>query len=135
HKLVYEQLDLSRPPGMIAFSPDGTCLALGMIGDGTVQIWDLVHHKLVASWEGNPGGAIYTAVAFSPDGKTLVTGGSGGKIKLWNLAKSENSGAATPAKPKEQSLKRFDLKDVPLDAALVKADDGAWRIEMPAKEA
>ena len=30
------------------------------------------------------------AVAFSPDGKTLVTGSGDGKLKLWDMATAQN---------------------------------------------
>jgi serine/threonine protein kinase/WD40 repeat protein len=82
-ELLYQENNLSGTPGSVALSPDGTYLALGMALKGAVQIWDLRDKKLVASWDAHPG-AIFTGVAFSPDGKTLATGGRS-DIKLWDL--------------------------------------------------
>jgi WD40 repeat protein len=49
---------------------------------GTVQIWDLAQKKAVASWA--VAKVLPSAVAFSPDGKTLATG-SGNFIEVWDL--------------------------------------------------
>lgn len=57
------------PLEALAFSADGRYLATAS-GDGTVRIWQVADRRLRAVLL-SPGGALY-AVAFSPDGTTLV---------------------------------------------------------------
>ncbi len=74
----------------IAYSPDGKTLASasgGKImgsafteGDATVRLWDLATGKSTVVLRGRPKG--FRVVAFSPDGKTLVSGSLEGTIKL-----------------------------------------------------
>src|SRR4029077_4357516 len=69
---------LGFEPGTLfgaAFSPDGKTLAgLGEIaGTGQLIVWDLTQARPQA--EAHPAGQIVRSVAFSPDGKTVVTGG------------------------------------------------------------
>lgn len=57
--------------GVVAFSPDGSRVAVGW-GDGVTQVWDAttgreLHRYSGAGWP--------LSIAFSPDGKLLVTGG------------------------------------------------------------
>ena len=85
---------LSRKPGVaqrsmvhsLAFSPDASLLASG--GYREVKIWrrptDAKKFQLtsVARRE-------VLAVATSPDGKWLATGGDDGRVKIWNLARAK----------------------------------------------
>ena len=85
----------------LAFSNDGTLLA-SVGGEslqyrpGDVKLWDVKSGKLVASLEGHPSNV--WAVAFSPDGKTLVTTGYDGKVLVWDTA--EKKAVATLEKHK-----------------------------------
>ncbi len=68
--------------GVRAFSPDNRWLASGG-WDGTVQLWDLTTGKPLRPLTGYP---IQVAdVAFSPDGKTVITAGRTG-LKVWEVA-------------------------------------------------
>ncbi len=62
---------------VLAFSPDGTELALGQL-----ELWSVDQPHRIASL--NPGAYVFSA-AFSPDGTRLVTGSQEGSIRVWNL--------------------------------------------------
>jgi WD40 repeat protein len=87
----------------VAFSPDGKALATGggvalapafqRLEDipkdlkikerGQVKVWDLATGKARTFFDGETGRL--TGGAFSPDGKTLATGGRDGSIRLWDV--------------------------------------------------
>ncbi len=102
----------SSPVHALAFSPDGTLLATGSDSrssgsdldagdDRSVRLWELangtVHHKVTLdlhNTSGENGGCFLMVgagfVAFSPDGKSLVSRQNGGdeergNIKLWDV--------------------------------------------------
>lgn len=65
----------------LAFSPDGTTLAIGG-RDGTVRLWEMATGKKLHSLEGHSRNVNHAA--FSPDGKTLASASS--DIRLWDVA-------------------------------------------------
>ncbi|MDE2732937.1 MAG: hypothetical protein OXI72_00985 [Gemmatimonadota bacterium] len=79
----------------VAFSPDGKTLASGIGGlDDNLQLWDAVTGRLKAAFSGESQEfgnfhnlSYVTFVAFSPDGKTLASGGSwDNTILLWDMS-------------------------------------------------
>ncbi len=64
----------------LRFSPDGTILAQG--GD-EVRLWDVATKKRLDGFRNQRGGA--SRIAFSPDGKTLVTAGTTRSINVWDV--------------------------------------------------
>lgn len=59
----------------VAFSPDGKLLASAN-ATGTLYLWDAKTEKLLQTIEGEPGYSSFSCMAFSPDGRMLVTGGN-----------------------------------------------------------
>ena len=77
----------------LAFSPDGKTLVssgyrrdirLWDVAFGEIRLWDVNTKRQIAVMP-VPEGSI-TVLAFSPDGKTLASGSSRGKILIWDLA-------------------------------------------------
>lgn len=71
----------------VAVSPNGKTLAAG-VRYGRIQVWDVATGKEVANVDGHDGDA--WSVGFTPDGKTLVSGGGDwgkpGSVRLWDTA-------------------------------------------------
>jgi len=74
HLLLAEDAQVSS----MAFSPDGTRLALGLADDATSVLDTASGAELYTMQTGA------AAIAFSPDGRSLVTGTSGGGVSLWS---------------------------------------------------
>jgi WD40 repeat protein len=75
----------------VAFSPDGMLLAAGMgsgkfsalMKPGQAVLWDVKSKSQRHTLEGHDGPV--TSLAFTKDGKTLVTGGEDMKVKFWDV--------------------------------------------------
>jgi WD40 repeat protein len=72
----------------LAFTPEGAMLAIGVSdidfgpGTGELHLWDLKNAKPLAAVKAHP--KALTALAFTPDGKTLATCGAD-EAKLWDV--------------------------------------------------
>jgi WD40 repeat protein len=79
----------------LAISPDGQTIAHAhrtsqVTGRGTVELWDLASGRHRLTLRGHL--AEVWTVAFSPDGKTLVTGSEDKTVKLWDPITGEERG-------------------------------------------
>ncbi|MEV5530918.1 nSTAND1 domain-containing NTPase [Streptomyces prunicolor] len=97
--------------GALAFGADGSTLAVGD-QTGRVDLWDgqLRHREGIlrnvfpapigtTAFGTDPEGV--SAVAFSPDGRTLAVGGAGGSLQLWDVATQQPLSSAPLTTPGE----------------------------------
>jgi WD40 repeat protein len=77
----------------VAISSDGGLLAIvdGNLLKATVQLWDISTGRRVRGLPVTRAG-IVEALALSPDGTVLVTGGSDGVVRLWDTASGDPIG-------------------------------------------
>jgi WD40 repeat protein len=80
--------ELDRPCTRLVFSADGKLLA-GNSEQGQVSLWSISETSplLASRWTTGEWGTI--AAAFSPDGKTLITGAIGQQVHFWDISKPE----------------------------------------------
>jgi WD40 repeat protein len=76
-----------------AYNRDGTILVTGR-SDGTVQLFDVATHRLLATPPRQHTPLPVNDVEFSPDGKTFATAGADHAVLLWSVADP-----AAPPKP------------------------------------
>lgn len=76
----------------LAFSPNGKMLAVGDPSYDGAQLWDVATGQRVATV--SAGGSVTEEMAFTPDGKTLVTT-DGTHLQFWDLARRHPEGPPT----------------------------------------
>jgi RNA polymerase sigma factor (sigma-70 family) len=107
-------------PVNLAFSPDGTVLALGN-ADGAIRLWDVKAAKEVVKLVGHK--SRITALAFSRDGQCLASGDSDGLVRTFTLGE-----AREPANPKQDDLPPTKAPPGSKAPAGPK-DDVAWKLQ------
>jgi len=114
----------------VAISPDGKAIASA---DSEICLWDisegsqLVHRKRL----GDHGQSI-DGLAFSPDGRTLVSGGEDGKIKVWEVATGRLVKTLEPRRERWRAVAYSPdgatLAAAGVDHGLVLWDTATWTI-------
>ncbi|MCL1468120.1 WD40 repeat domain-containing protein [Argonema galeatum] len=74
----------------IAVSPDkdNSIFAIGD-GEGRIEYWNWNSRRKIKSFPGSLNRSPINSLAFSPDGKILVSGGDDFSIKLWDVSRAE----------------------------------------------
>ena len=80
--------ELAAPIWDLALSQAGTQLA--SLGGSEIIVWNLESRTQIRRWKCADREAV--AMAWSPDGATIATGGWGNEIRLWNAATGERAG-------------------------------------------
>ncbi len=98
-------VDLDTGSGTtLAFAPSGSLLAVGLHGwveakntsqktpllTGECQLWDTNGDRKLTTLKTKTESAV-TAVAFTPDGRSLITGDAGGQVHLWDVTDPEKT--------------------------------------------
>lgn len=84
-------------PIALAWSPDGKYLAVAdyadfaQTGQGIVQVWDIVTHRMVTSY---PGPLPYS-ITWSPDSKRIAIGTIGATIQIWDVSTGDTPAILT----------------------------------------
>jgi WD40 repeat protein/serine/threonine protein kinase len=84
------QLAMARPGTWAVHadcSPDGTRIATVSLTENVARIWDSASGRQVGQLQGHDG--IVVSVAFSPDGRRIVTGSSDTTARIWDTASAK----------------------------------------------
>ena len=106
----------------LAFSPDGTRLAVGE-SDGSAAVWSIeTRHEVVALLERT--GAI-GKIAFSPDGSEVATASQDGIVRIWRAAGPEIDDVYLPGSVESAALS--ESRVVVASLAGGRVEISAWR--------
>jgi len=84
-QLIYLSSDARKDAVLaVGISRDGKTAAAGVCGDtNKIVLWDVDTQNLIKSWNAHE--SCIQAICFSPDGKSLLSGGMDCKVHLWSL--------------------------------------------------
>jgi WD40 repeat protein len=80
---IVHKVKLSSLPRALKFSPDGKAIVTLEYGNHTIHVWEASTGRLIRTLEGHS--AAVTDIAFSPDGKYLLSGSGDKTAIIWEL--------------------------------------------------
>jgi WD40 repeat protein len=87
HKIIVKQ---ATHVEAVAFSPDGKTLAVGRgWNDSEIHLYDVASGRAVGTVATPPETHTSFALAFTPDGRQLVTGMSDTSILFWHVRRAD----------------------------------------------
>lgn len=75
----------------VAFSPDGTALAVGST-EGVVYLLDAATGQVIHQLRGHTNWIVIRGLAFAPDGKTLYSAGLDATVRIWDVERGVQTG-------------------------------------------
>ena len=102
----------TEPVSSIALSLDGHTLAL--LGEQKIWLWDIQSNQIRATLDGNAYN--FNSAAFSPDGKTLATGGMDFTVRLWDTQSGQPRATLQHDKPVDFVIFSPDGKTIATDS-------------------
>jgi WD40 repeat protein len=88
HRVAVVARAPGNAPSSVAFSPDGSRLAVGWY-DGSAGVWSLSTRARLAAFLG-PAGPV-SSVAYSRDGAQVVVAAADGSVRLWRAGSGESA--------------------------------------------
>jgi hypothetical protein len=101
--IIVREIRINRDGGAaLAFSPDGRVLAVDnslrdsvhVLGESDVKLIEFATGQTIATFQGHHSGVF--AFQFSPDGRTLYSGGCDSTILKWDATARHGKGRSTP---------------------------------------